>query len=112
MPNKIKLTNLLREIGVPAHILGYKYLQDAIELVIETPTIIHAATTELYPAVARINDSTVSKVERAIRHAIEVAWGCGSQELMLRIFRTVPICKPCNSHFIATLADTLAKDMY
>lgn len=74
---EIQVTEILHQIGVPAHIKGYHYLRDSIIMAIETPEIINAVTKQLYPSVAKRYETTSSRVERAIRHAIEVAWDRG-----------------------------------
>lgn len=105
-----KITKIIQEIGVPAHIKGYLYLREAITIVIDDMDYLGAVTKELYPAVAEKFNTTPSRVERAIRHAIEVAWNRGSIENIDRIFSyTVHNNKgkPTNSEFIALVADKL-----
>jgi two-component system response regulator (stage 0 sporulation protein A) len=105
-----RVTSLLHDIGVPAHIKGYQYLRDAIMMVISNPEVINAVTKVLYPEVARRYNTTPSRVERAIRHAIEVAWDRGDVEQIQKIFGyTVSNQKgkPTNSEFIAMLADSM-----
>lgn len=107
---EIDITNLIHEIGVPAHIKGYKYLRDAIMLVVGNMDLLDAVTKELYPTIAAMNNSTSSRVERAIRHAIELAWNRGKIETLEAIFGyTVKTDKgkPTNSEFIAIIADKL-----
>lgn len=107
---EIEITNLIHEIGVPAHIKGYQYLRDAITVVVEDMDILCAVTKELYPMIAKMNDTTPSRVERAIRHAIEVAWNRGRIETIDALFGyTVKNDKgkPTNSEFIAIIADKL-----
>lgn len=107
---EIEITNLIHEIGVPAHIKGYQYIRDAITIVVEDRDILSAVTKELYPMVAKKNDTTPSRVERAIRHAIEVAWNRGKIETIDALFGyTVKNDKgkPTNSEFIAIIADKL-----
>ena len=106
-----RITEILHEIGVPAHIKGYQYLREAIALTVSDMDIINAVTKALYPAVARKFGTTPSRVERAIRHAIEVAWDRGDVETLQRFFGyTVSGIKgkPTNSEFIAMIADHLA----
>ncbi len=108
------VTDMLRIIGVPAHIKGYRFLRNAILMVVEEPEHINAVTKVLYPDIAHNNATTASRVERAIRHAIEVAWDRGDIETLNHYFGgTVHSLrgKPTNSEFIAMLADrvTLAK---
>ena len=107
-----KLTNLVREIGVPAHVQGYKYLQDAIEIALAKPEVMYKSVTKvLYPSIATVNGTTPERVERSMRHAIELAWKNGSKDLITKIFVVVPEHVTV-SQFVATLADTLAKGMY
>ena len=104
------VTEIIHEIGVPAHIKGYQYLREAIILVVNDMEIINAVTKILYPAVAKKFNTTPSRVERAIRHAIEVAWDRGDLETLQRFFGyTVSNIKgkPTNSEFIAMIADRL-----
>lgn len=102
------VTDILHQIGVPAHIKGYQYLRSSILLAIETPSVINAITKQLYPTIAKDNNTTSSRVERAIRHAIEVAWDRGDVETLNSYFGyTVHNSrgKPTNSEFIAMIAD-------
>lgn len=104
------VTDIIHEIGVPAHIKGYQYLREAIILTINDMEIINAVTKVLYPEVARKFNTTPSRVERAIRHAIEVAWDRGDIEVLQKYFGyTVSNIKgkPTNSEFIAMIADSL-----
>jgi two-component system response regulator (stage 0 sporulation protein A) len=97
-------------MGVPAHVKGYQYLRDAIILVINDVNLLGAVTKELYPMIAEKYNTTPSRVERAIRHAIELAWSRGNIELMNRFFGyTIDVerGKPTNSEFIAMVADRL-----
>lgn len=105
-----KVSNAIREIGVPAHIKGYMYLREAIIMVVERVDLLSAVTKELYPAIASKYKTTASRVERAIRHAIEVAWTRGNVDLINSVFgHTVnpERGKPTNSEFIALIADKL-----
>lgn len=105
-----KITNIIHEIGVPAHIKGYQYLRDAILMVIEDVELLGAVTKELYPSIAKKYNTTPSRVERAIRHAIEVAWSRGKVDTINNIFGyTIDTDKgkPTNSEFIAMVADKL-----
>ena len=109
-----RVTEVIHEIGVPAHIKGYSYLREAIILAVEDKGAVDAMTKELYPAVAREFGTTPSRVERAIRHAIEVAWDRGSIEILVKWFGyTVSHNKgkPTNSEFIALVADKLRLEM-
>ena len=105
------VTEVIHEIGVPAHIKGYKYLREAIILTVTDMEIINAVTKVLYPEVAKKFSTTPSRVERAIRHAIEVAWDRGDVEVLQKFFGyTVSNLKgkPTNSEFIAMIADRLS----
>ena len=104
------VTNIIHEIGVPAHIKGYQYLREAIIIAVEDMDVINAITKVLYPQVAKTFQTTPSRVERAIRHAIEVAWDRGDLDTLQRFFGyTVSNTKgkPTNSEFIALIADKL-----
>ena len=104
------ITSIIHEIGVPAHIKGYQYLREAITMVYNNIEILGAITKTLYPAIAEKYKTTPSRVERAIRHAIEVAWTRGNIDSISFIFGyTVNISKskPTNSEFIAMVADKL-----
>lgn len=105
-----EITNIIHEIGIPAHIKGYMYLREAITMVVNNIELLSAVTKELYPAIAKRFNTTASRVERAIRHAIEVAWSRGEVETINKIFGyTVhnDKGKPTNSEFIAMVADKL-----
>ncbi|MBT9153447.1 MAG: Stage 0 sporulation protein A [Firmicutes bacterium] len=107
---EIKISDFLHELGVPANIRGYVYLRDAISMVAEEMQLLSAVTKILYPMIAENRDSTPSRVERAIRHAIEVAWSRGNVEALNKMFGfTVDHRrgKPTNSEFIAMVADRL-----
>ena len=107
---ELKVTQILHEIGVPAHIKGYHYLRDSIIMSVRNPEIINAVTKQLYPAVAKKYDTTSSRVERAIRHAIEVAWDRGNVDILNSYFGyTIQTDrgKPTNSEFIAMISDRL-----
>lgn len=107
---QISTTKILHELGVPSHIKGYQYIREGIMMLYERPDVIGGITKELYPEVASKFDTTVSRVERAIRHAIEVSWNRGNWQLMEEIFgHSVDIdkAKPTNSEFIVTVADKL-----
>lgn len=107
---EIMVTDIIHQIGVPAHIKGYKYLREAIILAINDADIINSVTKQLYPTVAKNNQTTSSRVERAIRHAIEVAWDRGDVDVLNSYFGyTIHTSrgKPTNSEFIAMIADKL-----
>ncbi len=111
-PNALlsEITDMLHDIGVPAHIKGYQYLREAISLSVKDPDIINSITKRLYPGVAKKYSSTASRVERAIRHAIELAWERGDIDRIQNLFGyTVSNQKgkPTNSEFIAMLADNI-----
>ena len=104
------VSEIMKEIGVPAHIKGYGYLRRAIILVIEKPEMIEAVTKVLYPTVAKEFQTTSTRVERAIRHAIEVAWDRGDVDVLSNYFGyTIQSSrgKPTNSEFIAMISDKL-----
>ncbi|MEW6172147.1 MAG: sporulation transcription factor Spo0A [Bacillota bacterium] len=104
------VTNIIHEIGVPAHIKGYHYLRDAILMVVDEINLLGGITKELYPMIAQKYNTTPSRVERAIRHAIELAWDRGNVEAISKFFGyTVNMAKgkPTNSEFIAMIADKL-----
>ncbi len=109
-----KVTNVIHEVGVPAHIKGYQYLREAIIMVVNDIDVINQITKSLYPKIASKFNTTPSRVERAIRHAIEVAWGRGQQEAVESIFGyTISASKgkPTNSEFIAMIADKLRLEL-
>ncbi len=112
---KLSITKVLHELGIPSHIKGYQYIREGISIVFERPETIGGITKELYPELASKFDTTVSRVERAIRHAIEVSWNRGNWDLMEEIFgHSVDIdkAKPTNSEFIVTIADKLRLDFH
>ncbi len=105
---ELQVTEIIHQIGVPAHIKGYQYLRDAILMAIEDDSIINAVTKRLYPAVAKKHATTSSRVERAIRHAIEVAWDRGDVDTLTAYFGYTihnERGKPTNSEFIAMISD-------
>jgi len=102
------VSNIFLTIGIPAHIKGYRYLKEAVICAIETPEIIESITKALYPEVAKRLNSTSSKVERAIRHAIEVGWNRGRVQKINEIFRVDVVSareKPTNGEFISLVAE-------
>ena len=104
------VTNMIHDIGVPAHIKGYQYLREAIMMSVEDSATISSITKVLYPTIAKKYQTTPSRVERAIRHAIEVAWSRGKMETLDNLFGyTINIGKgkPTNSEFIALIADKI-----
>lgn len=106
-----KLSSLFLTIGIPAHIKGYQFLREAVKLVINHPEMINRITKELYPGIARHFNTSASKVERAIRHAIEVAWNRGRIDTLNRAFGCKVATKedkPTNGEFIAMIADKLS----
>ncbi len=108
------VTNVIHEVGVPAHIKGYQYLREAIMMVVNNIDIINQITKQLYPEIAMKYNTTPSRVERAIRHAIEVAWGRGQSETVENIFGyTISAAKgkPTNSEFIAMISDKLRLEL-
>ncbi len=105
-----KVTSIMHELGIPAHIKGYLYLRDAIIMVVDRVDLLSKITKELYPTIAQKYVTTPSRVERAIRHAIEVAWDRGNMDFIQRVFgHTISQekGKPTNSEFIAMVADRL-----
>ncbi len=104
------VTNMIHDIGVPAHIKGYQYLREAIMMSVNDPTMISSITKLLYPTIAKKFQTTPSRVERAIRHAIEVAWSRGKMETLDNLFGytiNTGKGKPTNSEFIALIADKI-----
>ncbi|MGI5899231.1 MAG: sporulation transcription factor Spo0A [Christensenellales bacterium] len=105
-----KVASMFLTIGIPAHIKGYQYLREAVKQVMGSPDMINRITKELYPTIAKKFDTSSSKVERAIRHAIEVAWSRGRIEIINQMFGHcvyTPNDKPTNGEFIALIADKL-----
>ena len=105
-----RITQIMRDVGVPAHIKGYQYMRDAVLLVIDDIELISSVTKRLYPELAKRYKTTPSRVERAIRHAIEVAWTRGQVETIHELFGytiNTKKGKPTNSEFIAMIADKL-----
>lgn len=105
-----RVTDMIHEIGIPAHIKGYHYLRDAIIMAIEDMDVLNAITKVLYPTVAKKHQTTSSRVERAIRHAIEVVWSRGKLDTLDELFGYTVAGgkgKPTNSEFIALIADTI-----
>ena len=110
---QLAISKLLHSLGVPSHIKGYQYIRESILMMYQNPEMIGGITKEIYPEIADKFDTTASRVERAIRHAIEVSWNRGDYDLMEEIFgHSVDYdrAKPTNSEFIATLADKLRLD--
>ena len=108
-----EISRLLHELGMPSHIKGYQYIRDSIQLMYNNPSVLGGITKEVYPFIADKYNTTPSRVERAIRHAIEVSWTRGDYDLMEEIFgHSVDFdrAKPTNSEFLATIADKLSID--
>ncbi|MBQ8556357.1 MAG: sporulation transcription factor Spo0A [Clostridia bacterium] len=106
-----KLASLFLTIGIPAHIKGYQFLREAVKMVVENPDVINRITKELYPGIGKRFNTSASKVERAIRHAIEVAWSRGRIDTLNKAFGcrvATKEDKPTNGEFIAMIADKLA----
>lgn len=106
----IEITNILHTMGMPANIKGYRYLKDAIHMVVDNMELLYGITKELYPSIAKMNNTTSSRVERAIRHAIEVTWSRGNTQFMHELFASsvdINKNKPKNSEFIAKIAEKL-----
>ena len=111
---QISITKMLHELGMPSHIKGYQYIREGVCMIYNDPGIIGGITKELYPELAEKFDTTVSRVERAIRHAIEVSWNRGNWDYMEELFgHSVDIdkAKPTNSEFIVTVADKLRLEL-
>ena len=107
---QISISKTLHELGVPSHVKGYQYIREGITLVFKNPEYIGGITKELYPELATKFDTTVSRVERAIRHAIDISWTRANWDYMVELFGyTIDIegAKPTNSEFIVTIADKL-----
>ncbi len=107
---QMSITKLLHELGVPSHIKGYTYIREGINLIYNDPELASAITKELYPMIAKKYNTTSSRVERAIRHAIEVSWNRANWELMEEVFGysvDIDKAKATNSEFIVTLSDKL-----
>ena len=107
------ISKLLHDLGMPSHIKGYQYIRDSIELMYNNPDTLGGITKEVYPYIADKYNTTPSRVERAIRHAIEVSWNRGDYDLMEEIFgHSVDFdrAKPTNSEFLATVADKIHLD--
>lgn len=105
---EVMITEIIHQIGVPAHIKGYHYLRNAIMMSVEDPEMINAVTKRLYPSIAKRFKTTSSRVERAIRHAIEVAWDRGDVDTLNSYFGyTIHSLrgKPTNSEFVAMISD-------
>ena len=110
---QVSITKILHELGIPSHIKGYQYIREGVGIIFEKPETIGGITKELYPELAYKFDTTVSRVERAIRHAIEISWNRGDIKFMEELFgNSVDIdrAKPTNSEFIVTVADKLRLD--
>ncbi len=108
-----KIASIFLTVGIPAHIKGYQFLREAVKLVMDEPEMINRITKELYPGIARKFSTSPSKVERAIRHAIEVAWSRGRVEVLNQVFGAnvcSPDDKPTNGEFIALIADKMRVD--
>jgi two-component system response regulator (stage 0 sporulation protein A) len=105
------VTELIHEIGVPAHIKGYQYIRSSIMMAVNDVDILNSITKQLYPDIAKTYKTTPSRVERAIRHAIEVAWERGNQDMIEELFGySAGAAKPTNSLFIALIADKIRLD--
>lgn len=110
---EVMVTDIIHEIGVPAHIKGYQYLRSSIMMAVNDMDILNSITKQLYPTIAKEHGTTPSRVERAIRHAIEVAWGRGKTDTidaLFGYFMHTGKCKPTNSEFIALIADKIRLD--
>ncbi|CCY46066.1 stage 0 sporulation protein (Two-component response regulator) [Firmicutes bacterium CAG:822] len=112
---QVAITKMLHELGIPSHIKGYQYIREAVNIIFENPSVIGGITKELYPELAKKFNTTTSRVERAIRHAIEVSWNRGNLDFMEEIFGysvDIDKAKPTNSEFMVTIADKLRLDFH
>ena len=112
---QVSITKMLHELGIPSHIKGYQYIREAVNIIFENPSVIGGITKELYPELAKKFNTTASRVERAIRHAIEVSWNRGNLDFMEEIFGysvDIDKAKPTNSEFMVTIADKLRLDFH
>lgn len=112
---QVSITKMLHELGIPSHIKGYQYIREAVNIIFENPSVIGGITKELYPELAQKFNTTTSRVERAIRHAIEVSWNRGNLDFMEEIFGysvDIDKAKPTNSEFMVTIADKLRLDFH
>ena len=109
-----EISKILKHIGVPGHLLGWGYVREAVILAMKNRNILTAINSKLYPQIARKFDTTPSRVERAIRHAIEVAWDRGDMDVLCGYFGSTISAdrgKPTNKEFIATVADHLCLEL-
>ena len=107
---QVSITKTLHELGVPSHIKGYQYIREGISIIYNNPSVVGGITKELYPEIAKKYNSTSSRVERAIRHAIEISWNRANWDFMESMFGysvDIDKAKPTNSEFIVTIADKL-----
>ncbi len=112
---QVSITKMLHELGIPSHIKGYQYIREAVNIIFDNPSVIGGITKELYPELAKKFNTTTSRVERAIRHAIEVSWNRGNLDFMEEIFGysvDIDKAKPTNSEFMVTIADKLRLDFH
>lgn len=113
MDNKLNISSIMKELGIPASLLGYRYLQYAIDVAVSDISYVDSITKRLYPSIAKQFGTTPARVERACRHAIEVGWDRGNATLKQKIFgfSINPIIgKPTNSEFIANVADYISAE--
>ena len=109
----LSITNILHELGVPSHIKGYQYVREAISIVYDKPELIREVTKKIYPQIANKYNTTTSRVERSIRHAIEISWNRANYDYMEEIFGysiDINKDKPTNSEYILTIADKIRLD--
>lgn len=112
---QVSITKTLHELGVPSHIKGYQYIREGIAIIYNKPSVIGGITKELYPEIAKKYNSTTSRVERAIRHAIEISWNRANWDFMEDVFGysvDIDKAKPTNSEFIVTIADKLRLEFH
>lgn len=108
------ILDILTELGTPAHIKGHPYLVTGLTLLVKDPNLVHAMTKELYPAIAKEHDTTPSRVERAVRHAVEVTWDRSDLKILDRYFgNTVKSSKgkPTNSEFLAQMCNYIRREL-
>lgn len=104
------ITEMLHDLGIPAHIKGYQYLREAVAMAVKDPEAIHLITKVVYPSIAKMFKTTSSRVERAMRHAIEISWDRASVDTLEKLFGYTVSCnksKPTNTEFIAMIADNI-----
>lgn len=112
--SEMMIRRILKELGIPSRILGHSYLVSALELMVEEPSLLYVITKQLYPRVAETHNTTASRVERAIRHAIEIAWDRGGLDVQYKYFGNSVKAekgKPTNSEFLSVVADVVRQKL-